>query len=81
MSLFMGAMTINATPKPLKGVSGVIVYLLCQYQLQRTLKKCLPLVAERLANTARLRADDSFSFTPPVRASTLNSVCSILIIG
>lgn len=66
MTVFIGAMAINATPSFLKFVPGLVVSLICRYQLRRTLKKCLPLVIERLENTAKLKADVSFNFTPPV---------------
>ena len=66
MSIFAGAMLINASPKPLKPITGSLVGATCWYLRKKAMKGCLPFVKERLENTAKFKADSSFDWTPPV---------------
>lgn len=66
MSIFAGAMLINASPKPLKPVTGLLVGSNCWYLRRKALRGCLPFVKERLDNTARLKADPKCDWIPPV---------------
>ncbi|KAI1207437.1 ent-kaurene oxidase [Annulohypoxylon truncatum] len=65
MAMFGGAIVINATPKPFKALSGVVIGFLCHILFRKTLKKCLPFIRERLDNTSKLRTDPTCSWTPP----------------
>ncbi len=66
MSIFAGAMLINASPKPLKPVTGFLVGSTCWYLRRKAMKGCLPFVTERLNATARFKADPKCGWTPPV---------------
>jgi hypothetical protein len=66
MSIFAGAIVINSTPKILKPVTGTLVGWTTWFLFEKTLKTCLPFVKERLAETAKLKADPSYNWTPPV---------------
>jgi hypothetical protein len=66
MSIFAGAMLINASPKPLKIVTGFLVGSNCWYLRRKALKGCLPFVEERLDATARFKTDPKCGWTPPV---------------
>ncbi|KAH8688015.1 cytochrome P450 [Tricladium varicosporioides] len=65
MTMFVGALAVNGTPKLLRPVSGAIVSLLCAFRFNKTLRLCLPFIKERLENTAKAMADPTFSWTPP----------------
>ncbi|CAN9385110.1 cytochrome P450 [Alternaria alternata] len=65
MSIFAGAMLINATPKPLKPVTGALVGSTCWYLRRKAMKGCLPFVTERLNATAQFKADAKCGWTPP----------------
>ncbi|KAI4691365.1 uncharacterized protein J4E84_003658 [Alternaria hordeiaustralica] len=65
MSIFAGAMLINASPKPLKPVTGFLVGSTCWYLRRKAMKGCLPFVTERLNATARFKADPKCGWTPP----------------
>lgn len=65
MSIFAGAMLINASPKPLKPITGFLVGSNCWYLRRKALKGCLPFVTERLEATARYKADPKCGWTPP----------------
>ncbi|KAH6664561.1 cytochrome P450 [Halenospora varia] len=65
MTMFVGALAVNGTPKLLRPVSGAIVSLLCAFRFNKTLKLCLPFIKERLENTAKAMTDPTFSWTPP----------------
>ena len=67
MSMFGGAIAINATPWPFKSITGFLVSIACHYLFKRTMKVCLPLVTDRLQNTAKLRSDPGYAWKPPVR--------------
>lgn len=66
MVMFGGALVINVTPKPFRFIVGNLVSLVCSYYYRKAMKFSLPFVQERLDNTARLKADDSYPWTPPV---------------
>ena len=66
MSIFAGAMLINATPGPLKPVTGALVGANCWYLRRKALAGCLPFVTERLNKTAEYKADKDCGWTPPV---------------
>ena len=66
MSIFAGAMLINATPKPLKPVTGALVGSTCWYLRRKAMQGCLPFVTERLNATAQFKADAKCGWTPPV---------------
>lgn len=68
MSIFAGAMLINASPKPLKPITGALVGTNCWYLRRKAMKGCLPFVKERLENTARFKAGEKSEWTPPVSA-------------
>ncbi|KAI0546095.1 ent-kaurene oxidase [Xylaria curta] len=63
--LFLGAILINSTPWPFKYLTAPAVGWTCYFQLQRVSKLCLPLVKERLRNTALLKADSTYTWSPP----------------
>ncbi|CAG9998330.1 unnamed protein product [Clonostachys byssicola] len=65
MTMFVGAMAINATPSFIRPVAGKIVGWACERKFQKTLKLCLPVIVERLENTARKKKDPDFSWEPP----------------
>jgi hypothetical protein len=65
-SIFAGAALINSTPRPFKWVTAVAVSVTCRYLLRKVMKKCLPVVKKRLEDTAKLKADPTYDFTPPV---------------
>lgn len=66
MSIFAGAMLINASPKPLKPITGFLVGSNCWYLRRKAMKGCLPFVKERLDNTARFLADPQCGWVVPV---------------
>jgi hypothetical protein len=66
MSIFAGAMLINASPKPLKPITGFLVGSNCWYLRRKAMKGCLPFVEERLNKTAEYKADAKCGWTPPV---------------
>lgn len=66
LAIFLGGAAINATPKLIRPVIGCITGLLCEFLFKRALKKCMPVVKERLEKTAMLRSDPSYSWSPPV---------------
>lgn len=68
--MFGGAIVINVTPKPFKFIVGNLVFLACSYYYRKAMRMSLPFVQERLDNTARLKADDSYPWTPPVFTHT-----------
>lgn len=74
MTVFVGAMAIGATPSFVRPVSGKVVSWLCEYRFRKVLKLCLPFVKERLENTARVRSDAAFCWTPPVRCSSASRI-------
>ncbi|KAK4185242.1 Ent-kaurene oxidase [Podospora australis] len=65
MITFMGALMISATPSFLKPVTGTLIGWACEFQFQRAKRLCLPYIKERLANTARARADPTFCWETP----------------
>jgi cytochrome P450 len=65
MSIFAGAMLINASPKPLKPITGFLVGSNCWYLRRKAMKGCLPFVKERLDNTAKFKANPKCGWTPP----------------
>jgi hypothetical protein len=71
MSIFAGAMLINASPKPLKPITGSLVGATCWYLRKKAMKGCLPFVKERLENTAKFKADPLYDWTPPVSLAIL----------
>lgn len=66
MTMFVGALVINATPSLLKPVSGTLISWLCNFKFRQTLKLCRTTIMERLENTKRAIVDPSFDWTPPV---------------
>jgi hypothetical protein len=64
--IFGGAIVINTMPKPLKAITGPLVGLTCSYMLRKVLRKCLPVVKDRLEKTAKWKVDPTYDFTPPV---------------
>ncbi|KAF2177794.1 ent-kaurene oxidase [Zopfia rhizophila CBS 207.26] len=60
-----GAMAINATPRLLQPLTGALVGWGLKYIVVRCLKRCLPVIKERLEKTAQLKADPSFDWTIP----------------
>lgn len=71
MCLFMGALVINSTPRPFRFISGYLVGWTCYILLRRVAARCLPFVKERLAETAKLKAEPSYEWTPPVSVHEL----------
>lgn len=69
---FLGAIVINSTPWPFKSLSGFTVGWVCYYHLQRVSAICLPVVKERLVDTARLREDPTYPWSPPVSIACLS---------
>ncbi|KAH7072741.1 ent-kaurene oxidase [Paraphoma chrysanthemicola] len=65
MSIFAGAMLINASPRPLKPITGFLVGSNCWYLRRKAMKGCLPFVKERLDNTAKFKANPNCGWTPP----------------
>ncbi len=55
--LFMGAVPISSTPKPLRHISEYIIGWVSYFLLRRVTRVCHPLIKERLLNTARLKVD------------------------
>ncbi|RYP76017.1 hypothetical protein DL771_002089 [Monosporascus sp. 5C6A] len=65
LAIFLGGAAINATPKLIRPVIGLFTGLLCEFLFRRALKKCMPVVRERLEKMAMLRSDPSYSWSPP----------------
>ncbi|KAI2603775.1 ent-kaurene oxidase [Hypoxylon sp. NC1633] len=65
MVLFMGSIVISATPKPVRFITGHIIGWTIYFLLQRIMRIAVPVVQQRLDNTARLRADPSHPWVPP----------------
>jgi hypothetical protein len=74
MSIFAGAMLINASPKPLKPITGFLVGSNCWYLRRKAMKGCLPFVKERLENTAMFKADPQCGWVPPVSLSSIQMI-------
>jgi hypothetical protein len=64
-------MLINCTPWFLRPLTGYPVALVTYYCLRKATKECIPIVRERLHNTALLKADPDFAWTPPVSDTVL----------
>lgn len=77
MSIFAGAMLINASPKPLKPITGFLVGSNCWYLRRKALKGCLPFVKERLDATAQFKADPKCGWTPPVRPFLMSAMSHV----
>jgi hypothetical protein len=65
-SVLGGAMVISAAPNPLKPIVGTIIRQVCLYYSNKGIKMCMPLVQQRLDETARAKKDPSYSWDPPV---------------
>ncbi|KAI1778215.1 ent-kaurene oxidase [Hypoxylon cercidicola] len=65
ITVFAGALFINSTPKPLRPIAGKLVSMSCNYYFKKALKLSLPIVKERLDNTANLKANPHCDWTPP----------------
>jgi cytochrome P450 len=65
MGIFGSALVIGCTPNLFKPIPGAIAAATCQYLFRRAAKMSLPFIKERLDNTAKLKADPSFDWTPP----------------
>lgn len=77
MSIFAGAMLINASPKPLKPITGFLVGSTCWYLRRKAMKGCLPFVKERLDATAQFKANPKCGWTPPVSFSNIAKLRAI----
>ncbi|CEN60225.1 hypothetical protein ASPCAL02666 [Aspergillus calidoustus] len=64
-SVLGGAMVISAAPNPLKPIVGTIIRQLCLYYSNKAIEMCMPLVQQRLDETARAKKDPSYSWDPP----------------
>ncbi|KAL2837981.1 cytochrome P450 [Aspergillus pseudodeflectus] len=64
-SVLGGAMVISAAPNPLKPIVGTIIRQLCLYYSNQAIKMCMPLVQQRLDETAKAKKDPSYSWNPP----------------
>jgi hypothetical protein len=71
-SVLGGSMVISAAPSPLKPIVGTIIRQVCRYYSNRAIKMCMPLVQQRLDETAKAKNDSSYSWDPPVRHPTLS---------
>ncbi|KAI0200206.1 ent-kaurene oxidase [Astrocystis sublimbata] len=65
LAIFLGGAAINATPELLRPVVGFVTGLLCEFLFRRALKKCLPVVRERLEKTTMLKSYPDYSWIPP----------------
>ncbi|KAH8593609.1 cytochrome P450 [Bisporella sp. PMI_857] len=65
MTMFVGALFINGTPRLFRPLTGKFIGWLCEFQFRKTLKLCLPLIKERLAAIKKAKADSDLSFDPP----------------
>ncbi|EEP82794.1 predicted protein [Uncinocarpus reesii 1704] len=63
--IMAGAMAINASHSLLQPITGGLIWLTCNVFFKRTLKKCMPVVKERLEKTAKLKTDPTYDWTPP----------------
>ncbi|KAI3317912.1 ent-kaurene oxidase [Xylariaceae sp. AK1471] len=65
MCVFAGALIINSTPGPIRWISGYLIGWTSYFLFLRVCRICLPFVKQRLENTAKLRQNPSFPWTPP----------------
>ncbi|KAI1204700.1 ent-kaurene oxidase [Annulohypoxylon truncatum] len=65
MCVFAGALIINSTPGPIRWISGYLIGWTSYFLFLRVCRVCLPFVKQRLENTAKLRLDPTFPWTPP----------------
>ncbi|RYP45471.1 hypothetical protein DL768_008191 [Monosporascus sp. mg162] len=65
MCMFAGSLLISSTPRAFRWISGYIIGWTSYYLFRRVLKICLPVVLERLVNTAALISDAGYHWTPP----------------
>lgn len=66
MFLFVGSIIIGSTPRPLRWLMGCTVGWIIHFLLLRILKIALPLVRQRLEDTAKLKAEVNHPWVPPV---------------
>ncbi len=67
--MFGGSIVINMTPAPIRFITGYLVGWTSYYLFTRVVKSCLPFVKERLDNTAKLKNNPSYDWTPPVQVN------------
>ncbi|RYP13800.1 hypothetical protein DL767_010579 [Monosporascus sp. MG133] len=65
MGIFGSALVIGCTPKLLQPIPGIIAAHVCEYLFQKAAKIALPFVEERLANTAKLKVNPKYEWSPP----------------
>lgn len=66
MFFFMGSIVISATPKRVQFITGYIFGWIIYFLLLRIMSIARPIVQRRLEDTARLKADLSHTWVPPV---------------
>ncbi|RYP59541.1 hypothetical protein DL769_008483 [Monosporascus sp. CRB-8-3] len=65
MGIFGSALVIGCTPRLLQPIPGIIAAHVCEYLFQKAAKIALPFIEERLANTAKLKANHKYEWSPP----------------
>jgi hypothetical protein len=65
MCMFGGSILISLTPGPVRWISGYTIGMMSWILFRRVTSIAQPVVEERLRNTARLREDTSYDWTPP----------------
>jgi hypothetical protein len=64
--VFGGAIVINAVPEILRPILGAGVKLACSYYYKKALKKCLPVVKDRVELTSRVVSGQASKVELPV---------------
>ncbi|OTA76494.1 hypothetical protein M434DRAFT_38838 [Hypoxylon sp. CO27-5] len=65
MTVFAGAIAVSCLPSSLQPIFGPLLSLAASFMARRVMKISLPIVKERLEETARLKADENYNWTPP----------------
>lgn len=72
-SVVGGALLINAMPKLLKPVAGILIKQICHIYFKRVAAICLPLIKQRLGCTARSKMNPNEDWDPPVGSHMPNN--------
>lgn len=67
LTIFSGAIATSCLPIMVQPIFGPVLSWVCTFMGERATRISKPFVKERLENTARLKADAKYSWTPPVR--------------
>lgn len=74
MGIFGSALVIGCTPHMLKPIPGIVASYVCKYLFDRASQLCLPLVKERMEHMAKLKADGTYNWSPPVKFSIISTL-------